>query len=130
VEAGSTEAGIVRPQHFTVTADSALPAGEHQVRMEFKYDGGGIGKGGTAGLFVDGKKVGSGRVDRTHPINVSLDETTDVGRDSGSPVTSDYPARDNAFSGTLKWVRLDVGSDDHSHLIDPRQRVHLAMSRQ
>ena len=27
----------------------------HQVRMEFAYDGGGLGKGGNVTLYVDGK---------------------------------------------------------------------------
>ena len=52
-------------QYTYVEADSTLPAGEHQVRMEFAYDGGGLGKGGTVSLFVDGKKVGEGKVAAT-----------------------------------------------------------------
>ena len=47
--------------------------------MEFKYDGGGLGKGGDVTLFLDGKKVGEGRVDDTVPMLFSADETTDVG---------------------------------------------------
>ena len=50
-------------QRFKVDGDAALPAGEHQVRMEFAYDGGGLGKGGNVTLYVDGAKVGEGRVD-------------------------------------------------------------------
>src|SRR5256885_7349534 len=79
--------------------------------MEFAYDGGGLGKGGRATLYVDGNQVGSGRVERTHTLAFTADETTDVGRDTGSPVTQDYPAGDNAFTGTVKWVRIDLGSD-------------------
>ena len=41
-------------RRFKVYGDAAIPAGEHQVRMEFAYDGGGLGKGGTSRLFVDG----------------------------------------------------------------------------
>ena len=55
--------GLLR---FEVGADSALPAGKHQVRMEFTYDGGGLGKGAGIALYVDGAKVGEGRVARTH----------------------------------------------------------------
>jgi hypothetical protein len=47
-----------------IRADDALPAGEHQVRMEFAYDGGGLGKGGTVTLYLDGQQIGSGRADR------------------------------------------------------------------
>jgi arylsulfatase len=117
-------------QRAEVVAGSKLPAGEHQVRMEFAYDGDGLGKGGTATLFVDGVEAGSTRVEKTHAFNFSLDETTDVGRDTGAPVCSDYKAGDNAFTGTIKWVRLDIGADSHDHLIDPAQVMHFAMSRQ
>ena len=56
----------------------------------------------------------------------TFDETTDVGRDTGAPVTTEYPARDNAFTGTIKWVRIDLGDDSHDHLIPPR---HISRSR-
>ena len=48
-------------------------------------------------------------------MSFSLDETTDVGRDTGAPVTPDYPVGDNAFTGTGNWVRLDLGDDSHDH---------------
>ena len=44
-------------------------------------------KGGTAALFVDGAKVGQGRVDATVPMAFSADETADVGNDTATPVT-------------------------------------------
>jgi arylsulfatase A-like enzyme len=117
-------------EHTTIAADTPVPAGDHQVRAEFAYDGGGLGKGGTVTLYVDGQQAGSGRVPRTHPLSFSLDETTDVGRDTGAPVTGDYPAGDNAFTGTVNWVRLDLGTDSHDHLIDPHDLLHLAMTKQ
>ena len=61
--------------------------------MEFAYDGGGLGKGGTVALYVDGSKVGEGRVERTVPLIFSADETTDVGSDSATPVSDDYDMR-------------------------------------
>jgi arylsulfatase A-like enzyme len=117
-------------EHTTITADTPLPAGAHQVRAEFAYDGGGLGKGGAVTLYVDGRQVASGHVPRTHPLSFSLDETTDVGRDTGAPVTPDYPAGDNAFTGTVNWVRLDLGDDSHDHLIDAHDLLHLAMTKQ
>ena len=81
-----------------------------------------INQGGTATLYVDGQQVGSGRVPRTHPLSFSLDETTDVGRDR-LPVTPDHPVGDNAFTGTVNWVRLELSDDRHDLL-------HLAMTRQ
>jgi arylsulfatase len=93
-----------QPQHkFRITSDQALSPGNHVVRFDFKYDGGGLGKGATGTLFVDGKQVAQGRIERTVPVRFSLDETFDVGEDTGTPVVEDYV--DNmpfVFSGTLK----------------------------
>jgi len=111
-------------------SEEPIPAGAHQVRMEFTYDGGGIGKGGLATLFIDGQKVGSGRVEETHALGFSADETTDVGREAGSPVSPDYGPRGNEFNGEVNWVQIDLGLDDQSHLITPEQRLSFAMARQ
>src|SRR4030095_3974215 len=97
--------GIVQ---YYVSATSPLPAGKHQVRMEFVYDGGGIGKGGAVTLLVDGKAVGQGRVERTHRFLFSMDETLDIGGDAGEPVSEDYGPKDNAFNGNVQWVQVDV----------------------
>jgi hypothetical protein len=73
------------------------------VRFAFKYDGGGIGKGATGTLFVDGKQVAQGPISRTIPTRFSLDETFDVGEDTGTPVVEDYVDKmPFAFTGTLK----------------------------
>ena len=77
-------------QKFKIEGEKPIPAGEHQVRMEFAYDGGGLGKGGTVSLYIDGEKTGEGRVDRTQPIVFSLDDKTDVGSDRCTPVSDDY----------------------------------------
>ena len=79
-------------------ATRAIPPGTHQVRMEFAYDGGGLAKGGTVTLYVDGEQVGEGRVEATVPMVFSADETADVGRDTASPVSDDYAARRAASS--------------------------------
>ena len=117
---------------YTVEGTSAIPPGKHQVRMEFKYDGGGLAKGGTVTLFIDGKKVGEGRVDQTEPFIFSADETLDVGFEAGSPVTHDYPARGTKFSGEVNWVEIDVDKDaeDLDHLISPEERLRVAMAIQ
>ena len=82
-----------------------IAAGDHTVRFSFKYDGGGIGKGGDGTLFVDGKQVAQGRIERTIPVRFSLDETFDIGEDTGTPVIETYvdkmPFR---FTGALKRV--------------------------
>ena len=117
-------------QTFVSEASQAIPAGKHQVRMEFVYDGGGFGKGGNVTLYYDGKKVGEGRVERTVPMAFSADETANVGRDTGTPVSSDYKTSSSVFNGKIHWVQIDVGKDSHDHLISPEQRLNLAMTRQ
>ena len=119
-------------QQFKVYGESAIPAGEHQVRVEFSYDGGGLGKGGDAVLFLDGEKVGEGRVDATVPMAFSADETTDIGSDSATPVSDDVTAGETEFSGRVKWVEIDLGDDaaDADHLITPEERLRVAMARQ
>jgi arylsulfatase len=115
---------------FTTEADATIPEGTHQVRMEFAYDGGGLAKGGDVTLYYDGVAVGSGRVDITQPMIFSADETTDIGYESGTTVTSEYTAHGSRFTGKIQWVQLDVGVDDHDHFIDPEERFRVAMARQ
>jgi arylsulfatase A-like enzyme len=117
-------------QRFKVYGEQPIPAGEHQVRAEFTYDGGGLGKGGTVSLYVDGAKVGEGRVDATQPMVFSADETTDVGSDTATPVSDDYSPKTSAFSGRVRWVQIDLDVDDHDHLISPEERLRIAMARQ
>ena len=119
-------------QRFTVVGDAPIPPGTHQVRMEFAYDGGGLGKGGTATLYLDGARVGEGRVEGTVPVVFSADETTDVGSDSGTPVSDDYGPADNRFTGRIEWVQIDLdeAAEDADHLIGPDERMRVVMARQ
>jgi hypothetical protein len=116
---------------YTIEGTAKIPAGTHQVRMEFAYDGGGLAKGGMVTIFVDGQKSGQGRVDQTEAMVFSADETCDVGNDFGSPVTYDYPA-EKKFSGEVNWVEIDLGKDavNLDHLITPEQRLRVAMGTQ
>jgi arylsulfatase len=100
--------------------------------MEFAYDGGGLAKGGTVTLYVDGSKAGEGRVDQTEPLLFSADETCDIGVEAGSPVTDDYPTRGTKFSGEVNWVEIALGEDaeDLDHLISPEERLRVAMAIQ
>lgn len=118
-------------KEFNIVGEAPLPAGTHQVRAEFAYDGGGLGKGGTVTLYVDGAEAGSGRVDATEPFTFSMDETTDVGVDTATRVSSLYPnGSGNAFTGQVDWVRVDTGDDSHDHLIDPNDLLRVAMTHQ
>jgi arylsulfatase A-like enzyme len=119
-------------QRFKLYGDDPIPSGEHQVRLEFAYDGGGLGKGGTASLYLDGAKVGEVRVDATVPMLFSADETTDLGSDSATPVTDDFGSQAAPFTGRVEWVQIDLGDDaeDADHLISPEERLRVAMARQ
>ena len=119
-------------QYSFIESTQPIPAGKHQVRMEFAYDGGGLAKGGTVSLYIDGQKVGEGRVEMTQPFAFSADETVDVGIEAGSPVSPDYGPRGNAFNGEINWVELDVDKDalDQDHFLAPEERFHVAMALQ
>ncbi len=95
-------------QEFKVTAPKALAQGKATIRMNFDYDGGGIGKGGTATILVNGEQVASGRIERTQPMIFSADETAAVGVDDATPVTADYRERENSFTGKILKVTVDV----------------------
>ncbi|MFF1634169.1 arylsulfatase [Leifsonia sp. NPDC058248] len=116
-------------QRFYATGTAPVPAGTHQVRMEFAYDGGGLAKGGTASLFIDGIDAGSGRIGATIPLLYSADETLDVGLDTGTPVSDDYEA-EVAFSGTVNWVELQTGTDSQDHLVTAEERMRVATALQ
>ncbi|HVG98655.1 MAG TPA: arylsulfatase [Chloroflexota bacterium] len=119
-------------QRFYVEGDRAIPPGPHQVRAEFAYDGGGLGKGGTVTLYLDGDQVGEGRVGATAAMIFSADDTCDVGAEGGAVVTDDYGSPDNAFTGEVNWVQIDLGADaqDADHLLTPEERLRVAMARQ
>ena len=119
--------------YFYVESSDALPSGEHQVRMEFAYDGGGLGKGGTATLYVDGKSVGSGKIAATAAMIFSADDGCDVGCDTGSPVSPDYGPRGNEFTGRVKGVEIAIAeaAENADHLIlSPQEAVRIALARQ
>ncbi|TFC06913.1 arylsulfatase [Cryobacterium adonitolivorans] len=117
-------------QSFPTEAEQPIPAGKHQVRMEFAYDGGGLAKGGNVTLYYDGEAVGTGRVGATQAMIFSADETTDVGYEAGTAVSTDYTTKTSRFTGKINWVQIDLGDDDHDHFIDPDERLRIAMARQ
>jgi arylsulfatase len=94
---------------YRVAADQKLSAGKHTIAFDIEYEGGGIGKGGTGTLSVDGKKVAEGKLPRTVAYRFSLDETFDVSEDTGTPVVEDYankmPFR---FTGKLDKVVIEL----------------------
>ena len=118
-------------QRSYAESSSPLPPGEHQVRMEFAYEGGGLGKGGTATLYVDGKKVGEGKVPATEILLFSADEGCDVGMDTGAPVSPDYGSRGNEFAGRQRRpARHCRGCCKPRSPRFPEDALRIAMARQ
>jgi arylsulfatase len=102
-----------QPQHkYRIASNENLSAGKHTIHFDFKYDGPGMGKSGTGTLSVDGKEVAQGKIERTIPTRVSLDETMDVDEDTGTPVIEDYVDKmPFQFTGTLKNVVIELGKN-------------------
>jgi arylsulfatase len=93
----------------SVAAAQPLPPGKATIRFEFAYDGGGLGKGGTGTLFVNGKQVAQGHIERTQPMIFSADETADVGVDLGTPVVEAIGSEERSrFSGRIARVTIEV----------------------
>jgi len=117
---------------YEVESTSPIPTGKTQVRAEFVYDGGGPGKGGSLTIYCDGKAVGKGRIDQTQGFVFSADETTDIGRETGTTVSPDYTAHTSRFNGRINFVQIDLDKDaqDADHYISPDERVRIAMARQ
>ena len=99
-------------QEYTINASERLVPGKATIKLDFAYDGNGRGKGGTSTLFINDKKVGSGRVDRTEPNVFSADDAADVGVDEGTNVSVAYKERDNRFTGKIEKVVIEVGSSN------------------
>ncbi|MEH0152968.1 arylsulfatase [Limibacter armeniacum] len=96
-------------KRYTINSTSKVPAGKHEVKADFTYNGGEkeFGKSGTVKLLVDGKVVGEGKIDQTTPIKYSLDETQDIGMDGGTPIDDNYDTPFH-FKGNLTNIRLDL----------------------
>jgi len=92
---------------YTVAGPDRLSPGNHTILIDFTYDGGGLGKAGTAKLMVDGQQVAQGRIERTIQFRISADETLDIGEDTGTPVSEDYQVPFK-FTGDLKKVVIQL----------------------
>jgi arylsulfatase len=95
-------------QEYTVNAGERLAPGKATITLEFAYDGNGRGKGGTGTLSINGKNVGSGRIEQTNANIFSADDAADVGVDEGTNVSSAYKQHGNKFTGRIEKVRVDV----------------------
>jgi arylsulfatase len=95
-------------ERYTITTPEPVAAGKATIRYEFAYAGGDPGSGGTGTIYVNGEKVAEGEIGNTTPFLFSADETADVGTDGATPVTEDYAEGDNAFTGVIETVTVDL----------------------
>jgi len=118
-----------QPAHkFRLASTEALRPGNHVIRVVFKYAGGGIGKSADITLLVDEKQAAQGSVPQTAAARFSLDETFDVGADTGTPVVEDYVARmPYEFTGTLK--KLGVVLEPEKLSQEEQQKLREALGR-
>lgn len=93
-------------QSFNILASQVLKPGKHTIVFDFKYDGGGMGKGGTGTIMVNGTKTAEGRLDVTQAGVFSVDDLADIGIDEGTMV-ADYGGR-SQFNGRLGKVNIET----------------------
>jgi arylsulfatase len=88
----------------------SLAPGKHTIVFDFKYDGPGLGKGGTGVLTVDGRVLSKQTMEHTIPFLMSIDETLDIGMDTRTPVDESYklPFR---FTGTINKLTYNLGRE-------------------
>ena len=120
-------AGVAR---YRIAGKNKLKPGKHTILFDFKYDGGGLGKGGTGTLLVDGKKVAQGRIERTLPFRLSLDETLDCGEDTGTPVNEEYQVPFK-FTGKIKEVVIglkpeQLSAEDKAKIKEAESAINAA----
>ena len=100
------------PEHkHTIKGKNVLPAGDHTLVADFDYEGGGVGKGATVTLLLNGEEVAKGNIPATVPTRFSMTEGLDVGRDAGLPLTKDYdvPFR---FTGKIGKVVVTLEGEE------------------
>lgn len=122
------EYNYVGLRHYTVSSAQPLGAGKSTVRVEFDYDGGGVGKGGTATIFVNDKQVATGRIEETACCVFSLDDGADVGADESTPVSESYqtPAK---FNGRIDKVTVTLKEGKRTELEDAGQGKKAGAAR-
>lgn len=97
-------------ESYTVESPTAINSPNAEIKLKFDYDGGGTGKGGLAKLYVDGKKVAEGRIEKTQPAVFSADETADVAKDDATQVADSVfkNVKDSEFTGYVNKVEISI----------------------
>jgi arylsulfatase len=101
---------LIGKYRSSIAGKEKLASGNHVIVVDFKYEGGGMGKGGAVALTVDNKPAASGKLERTVPLLFSIDETLDIGEDTGTPASEDYHVPFK-FAGELKKVMIELSDN-------------------
>lgn len=91
----------------TFAASEPLSKGRNTLAVDFKYDGGGMGKGGAVTVTANGKTIAEGHMEKSIPIQMSLSEGLDIGVDNGSTVDFTYKPP-FAFTGKIEKVTVEL----------------------
>lgn len=113
---------------YTVASTQALPAGKAAIKLDFTYDGGGVGKGGTATIFANGANVATGRIEQTQGMVFSADEGADVGEDEGTAVSQGYTVPFK-FTGKIDKVTIDLKPTTTATATEAEKERRLAASK-
>jgi hypothetical protein len=111
---------------YVITSGESVPPGKSTVKFDFAYDGGGAGKGGVGTLFINGKKVGEGRIEKTIAARFGID-TFGVGVDTGSPVSNTYNPP-FPFTGTIERVVIDLAKMEKADA-DEADKIEKAVAK-
>ena len=97
-------AGVER---YTVTSDKRVPSGKVKLKAVYKTDADKPFAGADVTLYMNDEEVGKGRVKKSIPNRVTLDETLDIGFDTGTPVMEGYEMPFQ-FTGQLKSITINL----------------------
>lgn len=98
---------LVGVEQYTITSERRLPSGEVTLKAVYKTDADKPFAGATVTLFANDQKIGEGRVQKSIPNRVTLDETFDIGFDTGTPVADGYDMPFK-FTGKLSAVTIEL----------------------
>ena len=98
---------FVNSERYIIQSPEKLAPGQSTIKFNFDYDGGKVGAGGNGKLFINDQQVAEGRIAKTLPYRLALNETFDVGRDTGTPIVETYQVP-FAFTGNLQKVTLNL----------------------
>jgi hypothetical protein len=109
---------FVGSQEQIIESAEPLAAGHVVLSASFEREGDSMPAEGTLTLHMGDREVGRGRI-KTQPGKFSIaGEGLNIGKDSGEPVTHDYPGQEPwAFTGgTIRRAAVDVSGEPFTDL--------------